>query len=140
MPLSGSLKRFLFINFGAAEDQRCQLFEPEGRVLTSRGASLRFIEKRFRTSEKGFGQQLVNNLPSLPFKIPYGATLPFHPRHSMFFECFSELPISVKAEHFAYFDQRFKSFVGKIGAGTLKLLEPLHTGGLIEVLLVKNQP
>jgi hypothetical protein len=32
IPLSGSLKRFLFINLGEAEDQQCQLFEPGGRV------------------------------------------------------------------------------------------------------------
>jgi hypothetical protein len=47
------LKRFLLINFGEAQDKRYQLFEPEGRVLISPGASLRFIKKRFRTSEKG---------------------------------------------------------------------------------------
>jgi hypothetical protein len=57
--LSGSLKRFLFINLGEAEDQQCQLFEPGGRVLALPGASLRFIKKRFRTGEKGFGQQPV---------------------------------------------------------------------------------
>jgi hypothetical protein len=50
-----SLKRFLRINLGAAEDQRFELFEPEGRVFKSPGASLRFIKKRFRPSEKGFG-------------------------------------------------------------------------------------
>jgi hypothetical protein len=54
MPLGGSLKRFLFINLGEAEDQRFQLFEPEGRVLTSPGASLRLIKKRFRISQKEF--------------------------------------------------------------------------------------
>jgi hypothetical protein len=59
MPLGGSLKRFVSINLGEAEDQRCQLFEPEGRVLTSPGASLRLVKKRFRTSEKGFGQQPI---------------------------------------------------------------------------------
>jgi len=58
--LSGSLKRFLFINLGEAEDQQCQLFEPGGRVLALPGASLRFIKKRFRTREKGFGQQPVD--------------------------------------------------------------------------------
>jgi hypothetical protein len=61
IPLSGpferSLKRFLRINLGEAEDQRFELFEPEGRVFKSPGASLRFIKKRFRQSEKGFGQQ-----------------------------------------------------------------------------------
>jgi hypothetical protein len=55
--LSDSLKRFLFINLGEAKGERCQLSEPAGRVLTSPGASLRLIRKRFRTSEKGFGQQ-----------------------------------------------------------------------------------
>ena len=40
--LSGSLKCFLFISLGEAEEQQCQLFEPEGRV-----------------GEKGFGQQPV---------------------------------------------------------------------------------
>jgi hypothetical protein len=59
--LSSSLKRFLFINLGEAEEQQCQLFEPEGRVLALPGASLRFIKKRFRTGEKGFGQQPVHN-------------------------------------------------------------------------------
>jgi hypothetical protein len=54
-----SLKRFLPINLGAVEDQRFELFEPEGRVFKSPGASLRFIKKRFRPSEKGFGQQPV---------------------------------------------------------------------------------
>jgi hypothetical protein len=57
IPFSGSLKHFLFINLGKAEDQQCQLFEPKGRVLALPGASLRFIKKRFRTNEKGFGQQ-----------------------------------------------------------------------------------
>jgi hypothetical protein len=56
-----SLKRFLRINLGAAEDQRFELFEPEGRVFKSPGASLRFIKKRFRPSEKGFGQQPVTS-------------------------------------------------------------------------------
>jgi hypothetical protein len=45
------------VNLGAAEDRGYQLFEPEGRVLISPGASLGFIKKRFRTSEKGFGQR-----------------------------------------------------------------------------------
>jgi len=54
-----SLKRFLLINLGVAEDRRFKLFEPEGRVFKSPGASLRFIKKRFRPSEKGFGQQPV---------------------------------------------------------------------------------
>jgi hypothetical protein len=53
------LKRFVLINLSEAEDMRFQLFEPEGRVLKSPGASLRFIKKRFQTSEKGFGQQAV---------------------------------------------------------------------------------
>jgi hypothetical protein len=60
--LSGSLKRFLFINLGEAEEQQCQqcqLLEPKGRVLALLEASLKFIKKRFRTSEKGFGQQPV---------------------------------------------------------------------------------
>jgi hypothetical protein len=57
--LSGSLKRFLLINLGEAEDQRFELLEPKGRVFKSPGASLRFIKKLFRTSEKGFGQQPV---------------------------------------------------------------------------------
>jgi hypothetical protein len=60
IPLSGSLKRFLFINLGEAEDQQCQLFEPRGRVLVLPGTSLRFTKKRFRTGEKGFGQQPVH--------------------------------------------------------------------------------
>jgi len=47
-----SLKRFLFINLGELKEKRFQLFEPEGRVLESPGASLRFIKKRFRASEK----------------------------------------------------------------------------------------
>ena len=55
-----SLRRFLLINLGAAEDQRFELFEPEGRVFKSPKASLRFIKKRFRQSEKGFGQQPVD--------------------------------------------------------------------------------
>jgi hypothetical protein len=50
-----SLKRFLRIDLG----ERFELFEPEGRVFKSPGASLRFIKKRFRPSEKGFGQQPV---------------------------------------------------------------------------------
>jgi hypothetical protein len=50
----------LQINLGEAEDQCFQLFEPERRVLEAPGASLRFIKKRFRQSEKGFGQQPVN--------------------------------------------------------------------------------
>ena len=55
-----SLKRFLLINLGEAKDQRFQLVEPEGRVLESPGASPRFIKKRFRPSEKAFGQQPVD--------------------------------------------------------------------------------
>jgi len=54
-----SLKRFVLINLGEEEDKRFQLFEPKRRVLKSPGASLRFIKKRFQTSEKGFGQQAV---------------------------------------------------------------------------------
>jgi hypothetical protein len=50
----------LLINLGAAEDQQFELFEPEGRVFKSPGASLSFIKKHFRPSEKGFGQQPVN--------------------------------------------------------------------------------
>ena len=38
-----SLKRFYFINLGEAEEMRFQLSEPEGRVLKSPEASLRFI-------------------------------------------------------------------------------------------------
>ena len=53
------LKRFVLINLGEAEDKRFQLLEPKRRVLKSPGASLRFIKKRFQTSEKGFGQQAV---------------------------------------------------------------------------------
>jgi len=52
----------LQINLGEAEDQCFQLFEPEMRVLKAPGASLRFIKKRFRQSEKGFGQQPVQEL------------------------------------------------------------------------------
>jgi len=54
-----SLKRFLFINLGEVKEVRFQLFEPEGRVLESPEASFRFIKKRFRASEKWFGQQPV---------------------------------------------------------------------------------
>jgi hypothetical protein len=54
-----SLKRFLPINLGEVKEKRFQLFELEGRVLESPGTSLRCIEKRFRVSEKGFGQQPV---------------------------------------------------------------------------------
>jgi len=50
----------VLINLSEAEDKRFQLFEPEGRVLKSPGASFRFIKKRFQASEKGFGQQPVN--------------------------------------------------------------------------------
>jgi len=57
-PRKGVLKPLL-INLGAAEDQRFGLFEPEGRVLKSPGARLRFIKKRFGPSEKGFGQEPV---------------------------------------------------------------------------------
>jgi hypothetical protein len=56
-PFERSLKRFLLINLGAAEEKRFQLFEPKGRVLKSTGASHRFIKKRFGQSEKGFEQQ-----------------------------------------------------------------------------------
>jgi hypothetical protein len=60
IPLSGHKNVFLLINLGAAEDQQFELFEPEGRVFKSPVASLRFIKKRFRPSEKGFGQQPVH--------------------------------------------------------------------------------
>jgi hypothetical protein len=49
----------VLINLGEEEDKRFKLFEPKRRVLKSPGASLRFIKKRFQTSEKGFGQQAV---------------------------------------------------------------------------------
>jgi hypothetical protein len=55
-----ALKHFLLINLSEAEDERFELFEPEGGVFKSPGASVRFIEKRFRPSEKGFGQQPVD--------------------------------------------------------------------------------
>jgi hypothetical protein len=48
-----SLKLFLLINLGEAEDKRFQLFEPIGRVLKSPEASLRFIKKCFQTKRKG---------------------------------------------------------------------------------------
>jgi len=35
----------LVINLGEAEEKRFQLFEPEGRVLETPGANLKFIEK-----------------------------------------------------------------------------------------------
>jgi len=54
---AGIFKRFLFINLGEAEERQCQLSEPEGRVLALPEASLSFVKKRFRTSEKGFGRQ-----------------------------------------------------------------------------------
>jgi hypothetical protein len=57
--LSGHQNVFLLINLGEAKDQRFQLVEPEGRVLGSPGATLRFVKKRFRQSEKGFWQQPV---------------------------------------------------------------------------------
>jgi len=59
-PFERSLKRFLLTNLGEVEDKRCQLFELQGRVLTSPGGSLRFVKKRFRPSEKGFWQQPAN--------------------------------------------------------------------------------
>jgi hypothetical protein len=40
------------INLGEVQEKRFQLFEPERRVLGSPGASLRFIKKYFRASEK----------------------------------------------------------------------------------------
>ena len=66
-----SLKRFLLINLSAAEDQRFELFEPEGRVFKSPGASPRFIKKRFRPSEKGFGQQPIHALRN-PYYLEKG--------------------------------------------------------------------
>jgi len=44
-PFERSFKCFLLINLRRAEDKRFQLFEPEGRVLESSEASLRFIKK-----------------------------------------------------------------------------------------------
>ena len=58
-----SLKHFLLINHGEAEEKRLQLFEPKGRVLQSPGASHRFIKKRFGQSEKGFEQQPIRKRP-----------------------------------------------------------------------------
>jgi hypothetical protein len=75
IPLSGSLKRFLFIKLGEAEDQRFELFESGGRVFARSASSqavtrnhsarlpepsLRFIKKRFRQSKKGFWEQPVD--------------------------------------------------------------------------------
>jgi len=54
----GGLKRFLPTNLGEAEDQRCQLFESEGRVLTSPGVRLRRIKKRFRQAKRDLGNSL----------------------------------------------------------------------------------
>jgi len=58
-----SSKGFLPLNLGAAEDKRFQLFEPEGRVLKSPVASLKFIKKHFGQSEKGFRKQPVKLKP-----------------------------------------------------------------------------
>jgi len=49
MSSSRSLSRFLPTHLDEAEEQRCQLFKPEGRVLTSPGASLRCVKNRLRT-------------------------------------------------------------------------------------------
>jgi len=43
-PFERSFKCFLLINLRRVEDKRFQLLEPEGRVLKSPGASLRFIK------------------------------------------------------------------------------------------------
>jgi hypothetical protein len=77
--LGGSLKRFLFINLGEAEHRRWQLFEPEGRVLTSLGASCKFIRVCFTTSGKGFGQQPVK---VRPFFHPFHFQMGGHHGHS----------------------------------------------------------
>ncbi len=73
-----SLKRLLRINLGEAEDQRFELFEPEGRVFKSPGASLRFIKKGFRPSEKGFGQQPVDKGRAATGNLPYVLQEVFH--------------------------------------------------------------
>jgi hypothetical protein len=54
-----SLKRFLLINLCEAEDQRFQLFEPEGRVLESPGASLRFIKNVLDQAKRDLGNSLM---------------------------------------------------------------------------------
>jgi hypothetical protein len=56
-----SLKRFLRINLGEAKDQRFQLFEPEGRVLKSPGASLRFIKEFLDQAKRDLGNSLSTN-------------------------------------------------------------------------------
>jgi hypothetical protein len=48
-----SLKRFVLINLGEAEDKRFQLSEPAGRVLKSPGASLDLSKNTFRQAKKG---------------------------------------------------------------------------------------
>jgi hypothetical protein len=60
--LSGSLKRFCFINLGEAEEQQCQLSEPiaKGEFWHSLEQALDLSKKRFRRREKQFGQQPVN--------------------------------------------------------------------------------
>jgi hypothetical protein len=58
-PFERALKRLSPTNLGEVGDKRCQLFEPQERVLTSPGASPRFNKKGLRPSEKGFGQQPV---------------------------------------------------------------------------------
>jgi hypothetical protein len=44
----------LSINLGEVEDKRFELSEPSGRVFKAPG--MRLDQKRFRQSEKGFGQ------------------------------------------------------------------------------------
>jgi len=54
-PFERSLKRFLSTNLDEAEDKRCQLFEPKGRVLTLPGASLRFVKNGLDQAKRDFG-------------------------------------------------------------------------------------
>jgi hypothetical protein len=57
-PFERSLKRFFPTNLGEAEDKRCQLFEPEGGVLTSPGVSLRFVKNVLDQAKRDFGNSL----------------------------------------------------------------------------------
>jgi hypothetical protein len=67
---SNNRKTFLIINLGEAEDNRCHLFEPEGRVLTSPGESLEFI-KNGLDKRKGISARPCQDrtLPFAPMKV-----------------------------------------------------------------------
>jgi hypothetical protein len=75
-PFEWSLKRFLPRNLGEVEDKRCQLFEPEGQVLKSPGASLRFIKNVLDKAKRDLGNSPLHREHEKSSRRPGGSSSP----------------------------------------------------------------